>query len=92
MAEITFQRYLRPNTLEALGLEQFGAWAATFGRDRHGARSRTRRRRLHRLNHAVRALHNGAGPDGRWFCWLAEHPHGRCRTAVPDLKAISPGR
>jgi N12 class adenine-specific DNA methylase len=32
MAEIhTFQRYLQPNTLEALGLEQFDAWAATFG-------------------------------------------------------------
>lgn len=32
MAEIhTFQRYLQPNTLRALGLEQFDAWAATFG-------------------------------------------------------------
>jgi N12 class adenine-specific DNA methylase len=32
MAEIhTFQRYLQPQTLEALGLEQFDAWAATFG-------------------------------------------------------------
>jgi len=32
MAEIhTFQRYLQPNTLRALGLEQIDAWAATFG-------------------------------------------------------------
>ncbi len=32
MAEIhTFQRYLQPNTLNALGLQQFDAWAATFG-------------------------------------------------------------
>ncbi|RTL35375.1 MAG: DEAD/DEAH box helicase [Burkholderiales bacterium] len=32
MAEIhTFQRYLQPHTLRALGLEQFDAWAATFG-------------------------------------------------------------
>jgi len=32
MAEVhTFQRYLQPNTLRALGLEQFDAWAATFG-------------------------------------------------------------
>jgi len=32
MAEIhTFQRYLQPNTLRILGLEQFDAWAATFG-------------------------------------------------------------
>ncbi|HUG21650.1 tyrosine-type recombinase/integrase [Piscinibacter sp.] len=32
MAEIhTFQRYLQPNTPRALGLEQFDAWAATFG-------------------------------------------------------------
>jgi N12 class adenine-specific DNA methylase/predicted RNA methylase len=32
MAEIyTFQRYLQPNTLRALGLEQFDAWAGTFG-------------------------------------------------------------
>ena len=32
MAEVhTFQRFLQPNTLRALGLEQFDAWAATFG-------------------------------------------------------------
>jgi N12 class adenine-specific DNA methylase len=32
MAEIhTFQRYLQPRRLEELGLEQFDAWAATFG-------------------------------------------------------------
>lgn len=32
MAEVhTFQRYLQPNTLRSLGLEQFDAWAATFG-------------------------------------------------------------
>jgi N12 class adenine-specific DNA methylase len=32
MAEIhTFQRYLQPDRLEELGLEQFDAWAATFG-------------------------------------------------------------
>lgn len=32
IAEIhTFQRYLQPTTLRALGLEQFDAWAATFG-------------------------------------------------------------
>jgi N12 class adenine-specific DNA methylase len=32
MAEVhTFQRYLQPSTLRALGLEQFDAWAATFG-------------------------------------------------------------
>ena len=32
MAEIhTFQRYLQPKRLEELGLEQFDAWAATFG-------------------------------------------------------------
>ena len=32
MAEIhTFQRYLQPKTLQRLGLEQFDAWAATFG-------------------------------------------------------------
>ncbi|MBX3602333.1 MAG: DEAD/DEAH box helicase [Rubrivivax sp.] len=32
MAEIhTFQRYLQPHTLRTLGLEQFDAWAATFG-------------------------------------------------------------
>lgn len=32
MAEIhTMMRYLQPNRLEALGLQQFDAWAATFG-------------------------------------------------------------
>ena len=32
MAEVhTFQRFLQPNTLRSLGLEQFDAWAATFG-------------------------------------------------------------
>jgi N12 class adenine-specific DNA methylase len=32
MAEVhTFQRYLQPNTLRSLGLDQFDAWAATFG-------------------------------------------------------------
>lgn len=32
MAELhTFQRYLQPETLRAMGLEQFDAWAATFG-------------------------------------------------------------
>jgi N12 class adenine-specific DNA methylase len=32
MAEIhTFQRFLQPETLRSLGLEQFDAWAATFG-------------------------------------------------------------
>ena len=32
LAEVhTFQRYLQPNTLRAFGLEQFDAWAATFG-------------------------------------------------------------
>jgi N12 class adenine-specific DNA methylase len=32
MAEVhTFQRFLQPNTLRELGLEQFDAWAATFG-------------------------------------------------------------
>jgi hypothetical protein len=32
MAEVhTFQRFLQPSTLRSLGLEQFDAWAATFG-------------------------------------------------------------
>ncbi|WOB11220.1 helicase-related protein [Piscinibacter gummiphilus] len=32
LAEVhVFQRYLQPNTLRAFGLEQFDAWAATFG-------------------------------------------------------------
>jgi N12 class adenine-specific DNA methylase len=74
MAEIhTFQRYLQPNTLEALGLEQFDAWAATFRRDRHGARDRTRRQRLP-PEHAVRAVHQRAGPDGR-VLRAGRHPH-----------------
>jgi N12 class adenine-specific DNA methylase len=43
MAEVhTFQRFLQPNTLRSLGLEQFDAWAATFG----GRRSRRWRLRL----------------------------------------------
>ena len=32
MAEVhTMMRYLQPRRLEALGLQQFDAWAATFG-------------------------------------------------------------